>query len=202
MRDCMVSQICRVAAVVMLCCAASPVLGQKGSSVCPTAGITVTIRTASAIEVVNVYHGADPADPVVCLLTQSTGGTSGSDLRRLYNIVDAKTNDTPEVRAALQAFVSGRMDPVRFTNTRMSGNGTGPYTYENTLRRAGHEIISVAGKAIDADIIDLSISVNGMTGTVRLWSDPLSRLIVKSDAGGGSFFPTSSTWQAISITSK
>ena len=106
--------ILSTAIVVAICLGpASLVRAQSGGFACPKAGVTVTFKvSASGVEWTDTYHGADPNDPMVCLVTGATRTRGSGEHRLLYDYfyftVDTLVSfSSTKSRTALQLLFSG-----------------------------------------------------------------------------------------------
>jgi hypothetical protein len=65
---------------------ALPLRAQSGDFSCPKAGVSVTYKVSeTGVEWTDTYHGADPSDPMMCLLTGAAATKGPGEHRLLYN---------------------------------------------------------------------------------------------------------------------
>ena len=205
--------ILSTATVVAICLGpASLVRAQSGGFACPKAGVTVTFKVpASGVEWTDTYHGADPNDPMVCLVTGATPTRGSGEHRLLYDyfyftvdypgIVESK-----RLRTALQLLFSGQKSQVTFTYRAFTPwtGGKGPYRFEDTWTRLGHDTIQIGSRDIDVVSIEQK-STRELDNpvTARLWYDPESGVFLKTVGTDGIqlSYIANFTNEAISISS-
>jgi hypothetical protein len=201
-------------AVVVASCPgpASLLRAQSGGFACPKAGVTVTFKVpASGVEWTDSYHGADPNDPMVCLVSGATANRGSGEHRLLFDYFYF-TMDYPgivesaKLRAALQLLFSGQKNQVTFTYrayTPWSG-GKGPYRFEDTWTRIGHDTIKIGNRDIGVVLFQQK-STRELDNPIRarLWFDPESGVFVKIEGTGGIIvsYIANFTNEAISIGS-
>lgn len=104
---------------------------------CPRAGSSLTLADASGV-VTGAYQGADPDDPVACLISTSDGETK----QLLYNFFETKyllNQDT--VRKAMGDLLSGRQKQVEFQVFIRSSGMSSPTTYLEDWKRLDEETL-------------------------------------------------------------
>jgi hypothetical protein len=159
-------------------------------SLCPRPGTTVTFVDAGRT-VTGTYQPANPADPALCHLSTSTGGTR----TLLYNLYDTTTlSDQSSVSAALKSLLSGQKDRVEF-ESRLTTTYPFP-TFLESWTRLGLESLEVGTRRVQAVVFEHEIRRSGdpsLSNTYsyhkrwKLWYDPATGVIRQRELPVGDF---------------
>jgi hypothetical protein len=167
--------------------AVAPAQAQNNDFHCPKSGTTVKTAIAeNGVEYTQVYRGADQNDPEICRLTISTTVPyTPRARRRLFNFFDVPTMaDMTEVRPALRSLLSGQTNRMTFRFTAYDSDRRGPWPWQETWQRLGHETIPVGGRNIDAVTFEReseNVYTHSSHAKIKLWFDPATGIFLKDE---------------------
>ncbi len=142
------------------------------------------------------YHGADPADPSVCLSTFWDGSRRRSAYG-LWNLATPNAPDGPARVATLYPFAPGRTAEV--SRLGMSTSQHMSYAY----RIVGERRVQVPAGAFDTWVIEMTFRYFGqppMTTVYTSYVDKQTRITVKLDVRNEVGRNLDPSWEAVRIT--
>lgn len=173
-----------VLALAALCAlgGAADAQAAQPSGLCPAAGTVVTVQPQGGASYKYTELGADPADPMVCVRTDSKGKTR-KQFAHAYLIEWVKNPDV--VRREMSAFFTGQKQEVDFIEHYVYPNSPQiPRSSEDRWKWTGKDTVSVGGRSIPVWVG--TASSDGRAGanfsrSARFAYDPASKLILSWD---------------------